>query len=198
MGEMRTGASPGGPEDPDAAAIRQFLGGDEVGFETLARLHQDRVYRWALALLGRREDARDATQEVFLRAFTGLKAWRFESRLTTWLFRVTLNVCREARRRSWRERLKQSRFLKLVVVPRSATPAAHPSALETGSMLLDALPPRQRQVVLLRIYEELTVAEAAAVLGIPEGTVRSNFFKAVGRLRRELRVRPSAAALEDA
>ena len=122
MGEMGTGASPGGPEDPDDPAIRQFLGGDVAGFETLTRAHQDRVYRWALALLGRREDARDATQEVFLRAFTGLQAWRFESRLTTWLFRMTLNVCREARRRSWRERLKQSRFLKLVV-PRAAGPS---------------------------------------------------------------------------
>ena len=168
-----------------------------MGFETLARAHQDRVYRWALALLGRREDARDATQEVFLRAFTGLQAWRFESRLTTWLFRVTLNVCREARRRGWRERLKQSRFLELVGVHRSAAPAADPR-LEVGSTLLQALPPRQRQVVLLRIYEELSVAETAAVLGIPEGTVRSNFFKAVGRLRRELGVRPCATAVEEA
>ena len=194
---MRTGASPGGPEDPDAAAIRPFLGGDDAGFEALARAHQDRVYRWALALLGRREDARDATQEVFLRAFTGLRAWRFESRLTTWLFRMTVNVCREARRRGWRERLKQSRFLKLVVIPRSAALAPGPGP-DAGSTLLQALPPRQRQVVLLRIYEELSVAETAAVLGIPEGTVRSNFFKAVGRLRRELRVRPCATAVEDA
>ena len=92
-----------------------------AGFETLVRAHQDRVYRWALALLGRREDARDAAQEVFLRVFTGLRAWRFESRLTTWLFRVTLNVCREARRRGWRERMKQSRFLRLAGT-RSADP----------------------------------------------------------------------------
>jgi RNA polymerase sigma-70 factor (ECF subfamily) len=197
MGEMGTVASPGGPEDQDDPAIRQFLGGDVAGFEALARAHQDRVYRWALALLGRREDARDATQEVFLRAFTGLRAWRFESRLTTWLFRMTLNVCREARRRDWRERLKQSRFLRLVV-PRSAAPTLSPSALDGGATLLQTLPPRQRQVVLLRIYEDLSVAETAAVLGIPEGTVRSNFFKAVGRLRRELRVGPQAAPVEDA
>lgn len=194
---MGTGASPGGPEDPDDPAIRQFLGGDVAGFEALARAHQDRVYRWALALLGRREDARDATQEVFLRALTGLRAWRFESRLATWLFRTTLNVCREARRRSWRERLKQSRFLKLVI-PRPAGLPPSTGALEAGSMLLDALPPRQRQVVLLRIYEELSVAETAAVLGIPEGTVRSNFFKALGRLRREMRVGPRGAPAEDA
>jgi RNA polymerase sigma-70 factor (ECF subfamily) len=194
---MGTGASRVGPEDPDDPAIRQFLGGDVAGFEALARAHQDRVYRWALALLGRREDARDATQEVFLRAFTGLQAWRFESRLTTWLFRTTLNVCREARRRSWRERLKQSRFLKLVVL-RSAVPPLSTRALEASSMLLDALPPRQRQVVLLRIYEDLSVAETAAVLGIPEGTVRSNFFKAVARLRRELRTGSNRAPVEDA
>ena len=193
---MGTAGSPVGPDDQDGPAIRQFLGGDVAGFEALARAHQDRVYRWALALLGRREDARDATQEVFLRAFTGLQAWRFESRLTTWLFRTTFNVCREARRRSWRERLKQARFLKLAA-PRAAAPALPTSAPGACATLLQALPPRQRQVVLLRIYEELSVAETAAVLGIPEGTVRSNFFKAVGRLRRELRVGLHAAPLEE-
>jgi RNA polymerase sigma-70 factor (ECF subfamily) len=193
---MGTGAPPFGPDDPDGPAIRRFLDGDVAGFETLVRAHQDRVHRWALALLGRREDARDATQEVFLRAFTGLPAWRFESRLTTWLFRTTQNVCREVRRRGWRERLKQSRVLRLVV-PR---PPAPPSGdgLGDGSRLLQALPPRQREVVLLRVYDELTVAETAAVLGIPEGTVRSNFFKAVARLRRELGMPSRPAAAGDA
>ena len=101
MGEMRTVASPGkGWTTCMLVAIRQFLGGDDGGLEALVCAHQDRVYRWALALLGRREDARDATQEVFLRASKGLQAWRFESRLTTWLFRMTVNVGREVRRRA--------------------------------------------------------------------------------------------------
>ena len=85
-----------------------------------------------------------------------------------------------------------------MVVPRAPAPPFFSSALGAGATLLQALPPRQRQVVLLRIYEDLSVAETAAVLGIPEGTVRSNFFKAVGRLRRELRVGPRAAPVEDA
>jgi RNA polymerase sigma-70 factor (ECF subfamily) len=178
---------PGRSGASDEQALRRFLAGDAAAFDELVRRHQDRVFRLALAHLGDREEARDASQEVFLRAFRGLRTWRFEARVGTWLFRLTLNVCRELRRRRLSERLKQSRFLRLVW-PNRRSEAEHAARADSTGVgrLVDGLPPRQKETVLLRVYQELSVAETAAVLGVPEGTVKSNFFKAMRTLRARL------------
>jgi RNA polymerase sigma-70 factor (ECF subfamily) len=187
---MGIGAGEDRSDGEEERALRGFQAGEDWGFEWIARRHQHRVYRLALALLGRSEDARDAAQEVFLRAFRALPGWRFEARLSTWLFRVTLNVCREARRARWREWLTRGRWRLLAASAPRASPA--PDAGGEGRLLrlVRELPERQREVVVLRVFEELSVREAADALGVPEGTVKSNFFKAVGSLRKRLRHDP--------
>lgn len=192
---MWSGAD-GAPE-ADERALRLFLAGDEAGFEAIVHTHQDRVFRLALALLGRREDARDATQEVFLRAFRGLGRWRFEARLSTWLYRVTLNVCSEARRRRWSESSKAARFALLVLPFVRRHERAPDEAVEVAP-LVAWLPPRQREVVVLRGLLELSVEEAAAVLGIPEGTVKSHFSQAKAALRNRLARQESKLAPKEA
>jgi RNA polymerase sigma-70 factor (ECF subfamily) len=179
------------PQRPEAwreeeRALRSFQAGDPAGFETIARRYQDAVFRLALGLLGNRDDARDASQEVFLRALRQLPSFRFESRLSTWLYRVTLNVSREIRRRRNRERLKRHRWL-LLVAPLLTGDAPGAEEGDRFSELLAMLPPRQKEVVVLRIVQELTIAEAAEVLGVPEGTVKGNLFKAVAKLRSKMR-----------
>jgi len=175
------------PELPEAEALRRFAGGDDSAFEGLVHAHQDRVFRLAVALLGRRDEAKDAAQEVFLRAFRALRAWRFEARLGTWLHRLTVNVCRESRRQRWSEARKRSRWMRLVaplLLPgRSVEPAAPSDAEGRVGSLVAALPRRQREVVVLRVFTDLSVAETAEVLGVPEGTVKSNFAKAIAALR---------------
>jgi RNA polymerase sigma factor (sigma-70 family) len=106
-------------------------------------------------------------------------------------------VCRELRRRRLSERLKQSRFLRLVW-PTRRPEAEHPARSDaTGvARLVDGLPPRQKEIVMLRVYQELSVAETAAVLGIPQGTVKSNFFKAMRTLRARLAAPESRQAQE--
>lgn len=185
--------------DPDREAedaLRRFLAGDVGGFDPIVRSHQGRIFRLALALLGDREDARDAAQEVFLRAFGLLGSWRFEARLSTWLFRMTLNVCREMRRRRWSEAVKRWRwaFQAASWLPRAPGPASRRdgSSLER---LVDRLPARQREVVVLRVFEELSVAETAEALGIPEGTVKSNYSKAIASLRSRLAEERRAAGV---
>lgn len=179
------GATPEGEADQ---ALRDFVAGDRSAFETLVRAHQDRVYRLALGLLGSREDAHDATQEVFLRAYRTLPGWRFEARLTTWLHAVTVNVVREERRRRGSEWRKRSRFGALVapLLPWQRPDEAARAEAEELGLLVAALPPRQREVVVLRVYEGLSVGETAAALAIPPGTVKSNLFKALRSLRRRL------------
>ncbi len=182
------------PESSENDWIRRFLDGDERAFDALVRAHQDRIYRLVLALLGEPEDARDAAQEVFLRAFRGLHGWRYEARLATWLYGVAVNVCREARRRRASERIKRKRWALLV----APFLARRGQAVGSGaaSRLVDLLPPRQREVVVLRVFQELTIEETATVLGIPEGTVKSNFAKAVASLRARLQERERAVEAE--
>jgi RNA polymerase sigma-70 factor (ECF subfamily) len=183
-----------GPEpDADEQALRRLVGGDAAAFDAIVRAHQDRVFRLARALLGGREDARDAAQEVFLRAFRGLPGWRFEARLSTWLYRLTLNVCREARRKRASELWKRGRFLALVA-PLLARTRGEPGEAQAGlAGLVDSLPPRQKEVVVLRIYEDLSVAETAELLRVPAGTVKSNYFKALQTLRRRVDARSAVA-----
>ena len=172
--------------DPEHEALRRFAGGDDSAFEALVHAHQDRVFRLALALLGRRDDARDAAQEVFLRAYRSLRGFRFESRLSTWLHRLTVNVCRESQRRWWSEAKKRSRWLRLVAPLARKGPHPPEAAEGRAGALVAELPPRQREVVVLRVFADLSVAETAAVLRIPEGTVKSNFAKAMASLRARL------------
>jgi RNA polymerase sigma-70 factor (ECF subfamily) len=171
----------------DEASLNSFQAGNIKGFEDIVSRHQDRVFRLALVFTNDYEDARDASQEVFLRAFRGLHSWRFESRLSTWLFRLTLNVCREIRRRRMRETEKRKRWLQLVAPV--VTKKTKPTIAETDGplrLLVEKLPERQKEVVVLRVFQDLSVAETAAVLNIPEGTVKSNFFKALENLRSQM------------
>jgi RNA polymerase sigma-70 factor (ECF subfamily) len=174
------------PELPEHEALRRFAGGDDSAFEALVHAHQDRVFRLAVALLGRRDQARDAAQEVFLRAFRGLRAWRFEAGLATWLHRLTVNVCRESRRRIASEARKRGRWMRLVAPLHRPGGAAAAETQEQAARLVASLPRRQREVVVLRVFTDLSVAETARVLGIPEGTVKSNFAKAIAALRLRL------------
>lgn len=187
---MAVGSEPEGDDE----ALRRLVSGDASAFDAIVRAHQDRVFRLALALLGRREDARDASQEVFLRSFRSLPGWRFKARLSTWLYRLTLNVCREARCKRASELWKRGRFLALATPLLARGRAAPTDSQDAGlERLVDALPARQKEVVVLRVYQDLSVAEAAEVLGVPEGTVKSNYFKAIEALRRRLNPAPAPA-----
>lgn len=167
--------------DPAAALAERARAGDASAFDGLVRAFGDRVYRMGIVLLGRREEARDLAQEVFLRAWRALPAWRPEAALSTWLYGIALNVSREFRRKSGRE----------IPEGEAAPDPAAPAGLSAGERLgvLEAvarLPDRQREVVTLRFFEGLSTAEAAGTLGTPEGTVKSNLSKAMDNLRRIL------------
>ncbi len=96
MREAISGSSAG---DEDAALAARARLGDGAAFEELYRRHRDRVYTLCLNLCGNQEDARDLLQEAFVRAWRGLPGFSGRSAFMTWLYRIAVNVCREARRR---------------------------------------------------------------------------------------------------
>lgn len=154
-------------------------------FDELVAAHEALVLRTAYRLLGRMEDAQDAAQEVFLRLFRNLS--RIEGDPKPWLYRVTVNVCRDYHRRS-----KPVGELDV----NRADPAPNPEnalARDQRKRLLmeglQTLTERERAAIVLRDIEGLSTAEAAAILGVEEVTVRSQICSARVKLAKFVRSR---------
>lgn len=166
----------------DNALIKRFQRGDTAAFEQFVTRHQDRIFRLATAQLYVTRDAADATQEVFLRAFTGLPGFRFGAEPFTWLYRATKNVCLEFNRRASRTTPLEAADM----LTTDAGVAGQLDAMNVGARVravVARLPERQRDVVLLRIFEDLSVAETARALRCREGTVKALLSKAMNSLR---------------
>jgi RNA polymerase sigma-70 factor (ECF subfamily) len=174
-------------------------------FEALMRLHNRTLYRTARAILRDDAAAEDAVQEAYLQAYRALARFRGESKLSTWLVRITANVALMRRRREVRAVLAIPIDQNADAVARdgvSATPGPESEAqrAEMRRLLearIDALPDGYRTVFVLRALEELTVEETAAALAIPEATVRTRYFRARGLLR-EAMADDIDATLDDA
>jgi RNA polymerase sigma-70 factor (ECF subfamily) len=170
----------------DAQLLREFRQGDIDAFAVLVRRHQDAIYRVALRSLGDPELAREAAQEVFLRAWQKLGRWRFgRGKPFTWLYRTLINICREFRKK----RGRQQPITHHSVDPHGMIEEfkdAETDHLEKRDLekFVNALPKRQQEVIVLHIYEDLTLKDVSTVLGIPLGTVKSNYHKALVNLRR--------------
>ena len=176
--------------DLDKRLIRSFQRGDRQAFELFVQRHQDRVFRLASVSARVPADAADITQEVFLRAYTGLTKFRFRSAPFTWLFRTTKNVCREFNR-------KRRELPLLTDAPEQQEDATGETVLTLEQTvkqvraMVGRLPERQRDVVLLRVFEEMSVDDTALVMRCRPGTVKALLHKALGRMRRT-EFRPTA------
>jgi RNA polymerase sigma-70 factor (ECF subfamily) len=174
------------PVDPpaDTALVARILAGDLRAFEELMRANNRKLYRTARAILRDDAEAEEAVQDAYLKAYRALGTFRGESKLSTWLVRITANEALMRRRRNVR-----TTTLELdaeLPAGQSAGPFANAQRSEMRRLLearIDALPETYRAVFVLRGVEELSVEETAAALGIPEATVRTRFFRARGLLR---------------
>ena len=176
-GELTLATYPG--ERPDQRAK------DKRAFEELVAEHQALVLRTAYRLLGRVEDAQDAAQEVFLQLFRNLR--RIEGDPKAWLYRVTVNVCRDHYRRR-----KHTGELTLSLKDSALDPERALQLDERKRLLMRALqrlPERERAAIVLRDIEGLSTTEAAAILGVEEVTVRSQISVARVKLAKYVRSR---------
>ena len=176
-------------EQSDSELVRRFQRGDEAAFHAIVRRFQDRIYRLAAVWLDDAQQTDDAVQEVFLRSFRGLRGFRFRSAPFTWLYRMTKNVCYEFNRKRRPEPLEHE--------PRDTRsgPEALVTRLDAATRvrrLVAGLPERQREVVMLRVFEDLSVRETARAMGCREGTVKALLHKAMNRLQQEAEQRNPA------
>lgn len=169
---------------PLEALIERAREGDGRAFDRLMLETQERVLGLAWRLLGSREDARDAAQEVYLRVFRHLDRFRAGYDFRGWLYRITVNVCRDAARRRRRSPAPATAPLEP-----SCPPVAQDRLLdsERWNRLLEALaslPARERAALVLRDLEGLTSEQVARVLRSRPGTVRGQIASARLRIRR--------------
>ena len=164
-------------ESSDTELVKRFQKGDGAAFAEFSERHRERLYRMARAWLGDPMLAQDAVQEAFMRSYTGLGRFRFRAAPSTWLIRVCRNVCMELQRQHANIMEPPSEELW---VARDSQPTDVPEYL---SRALAQLPPRQRDVAILRLLEELSVRDTARILGCREGTVKAHLAKATVNLR---------------
>ena len=170
-------------EKSDAELVRQFKSGDSHAFDAIVERFQDRVYRLACVWLYDAQYAADATQEVFVRSYTGLRKFRFRSQPFTWLYRTTRNVCSEF------NRVRHGEPLEHEPADAGDAPEREVSDFERARrvrQLVARLPARQQEVVMLRIFEDLSVGETARLMRCREGTVKSRIHRGRQMLRQEL------------
>lgn len=165
--------------------LRQLLKGAKAGdaacFERIVILHERLVLRVAQRLLLNREEAKDAAQEVFIRLHRTLRGFDAEKDFGPWLYRITVNICRDIQRRSKREMPIESAGdpLSEAMDPERSAAAAEQYRLVLAA--LSELSPREREAVVLRDLEGRSTKEVAEVLGSSETTVRSQL--STGRMK---------------
>lgn len=167
--------------------------GDTAAFEELVRLYEKRVYAVALRSSGNPEDAADIVQEVFLRAWRSIESFRGDSGFSTWLFRITMNLCVDHARHKHAQPQTQPIVTddetERPLPDPAPTPEEHLDNRELGRELaaaLEEISEEHRRIVLLRDVSGMSYTEIAEVLEISEGTVKSRLSRARIALRKVL------------
>jgi RNA polymerase sigma-70 factor (ECF subfamily) len=173
----------------DLQLLRRAADGDESAFRALVERHEQAVARVVTAMLGSGDDADDVGQETFVRLFRAKTDFRGDAQLRTYLTRIAMNLCCDVLER----RKKQSGWVRLtgsdddddvqLSAPETADPIEDAERNETLRQAVESLDAKHKAVVVLRILEDRSTRDTAALLGVPEGTVMSRLTRALGKLK---------------
>jgi RNA polymerase sigma-70 factor (ECF subfamily) len=180
--------------DPDWDVLTRVAEGDTESFGVLVERHQDRLIRLCERLLGDREEAREAAQEVFLKAFRKAAAYRPRGQVYTWLYRIAVNHCLNRLRRRKLVRFlsfgeagpadedREATFDPADEAPNAVTRVEARERWQRTRELIDKLPASQRAVLVLAKFEGFSYRQIAETLEITESAVESRLFRAMQRL----------------
>jgi RNA polymerase sigma-70 factor (ECF subfamily) len=172
--------------DRERRLLERIRGGDVAAFDELVTRHRLAVYRVARRVLGSHEAADEAAQETFVRAWRSIGGFRGDAQLSTWLIRIALNVSRTlAAARPRTEPLDDADRLAGGETAADALVAHRESGAELRRAVA-LLPPRQREVVALKVYSDMTYDDVAEAMGLSVGAVKAHFHQAVSNLRRRM------------
>lgn len=178
----------------DEELVARSKTGDTESFNQLVKRWERPIFALAYRTLGREEDARDVTQETFLRAFRALAGFKGDSKFSSWLYRIALNLCRD-----W---MRKERRAPLVAVPdgvdvedlaaeRGPTEtvedlAARSEMAREVAKAMQHLPEEQRHAIILKEYHGLTFQEIADLMKCPLSTVKTRVYQGLSTLRKQL------------
>ena len=180
----------------DEVLCQRVANRDEEAFDLLVERYQGRAYRLAWSILRDAEEARDLSQEAFIRLYQAARSFSGRARFSTWFYRILVNLCLDHHRkhRQWRGILVAGRSedeSEDSIIERQPAPLEDPvedlGRAETMKALwtaVDQLSPQQRAALLLQVQEDLPTAEIAAVLKCAEATVRVHLHRALTTLRK--------------
>lgn len=185
-------------ENHEQGIIHRLREGSHEAFRDLVEQCQGQVFKLALELTGDWDDADELSQQVFIKAHGALHRFRGETKVMSWLYRIMVNThidnCRKEKARGWRvnqpmveEGQPQSELYITHAAehnPETQTDAQH--IQDHINRALKALAPQQRSVFILRHYHDLQLKEIASIMGLSVGSVKSQLFRAIRRLRDEL------------
>ena len=174
----------------EAGLVGACLAQRPGAFDLIVERHRRAVYQLCYRFVGNHEDASDLSQDVFLRAYRGLRSFRGQSTLATWLYRIGVNVClNRVSARTTLGKLTEPIDEKQFVDVRAESPSDLMLRDERAARVRAAiaqLPRKQRATLILRTYHEMSHQEIADVLGSSVGAVKANFFHALGNLKKML------------
>jgi RNA polymerase sigma-70 factor (ECF subfamily) len=178
----------------DEQIVERALTGDAEAFGEIVRRWERRIFALAYGMLGREQDARDATQETFLAAFRNLRGFRGEAKVSSWLHRIAVNQCitRQRRAKVRNEAAldeEEEKHALRFAAPREISPAGLVEERERTAAVrraINGLPVELRQVIVMKEFEELTFREIADALNLPLSTVKSRLYTALKQLHMRL------------
>ncbi|HEU5396077.1 MAG TPA: RNA polymerase sigma factor [Verrucomicrobiae bacterium] len=180
--------------DADDDLVQQSQSGDTTAFETLVREHQQMIHALTFRMTGSLADAEDLAQEAFIRAYEQIGRFNRRAKFSTWLYSIAVHACLNWRRdeaRRFRAQEKCAEEMLAADPPVQRFSDATSDLAHQAQAALLKLPPRQRAAIVLTIYDGLSHAEAAKVLGCTEATVSWRVFAAKRKLKRLLAMSPT-------
>ncbi|MHC5063827.1 MAG: sigma-70 family RNA polymerase sigma factor [Planctomycetota bacterium] len=181
------------PEQSDSQLIEAVLAGGGLAFETLIERYQERIFRLLSRFTRDRGEVEDLGQEVFVKVFRKLHTFQQDSAFYTWVYRIAVNTAKDHFSRHSRRRLvlvedavELDSGLRDPDYAGSAEPLLEEELREVTRQVLETLPDKYREILILREYEDLSYTEMSQVLGCSMGTVESRLFRARQRFKEAL------------
>ncbi len=169
----------------DFELIEKFLKGDESAFNLLVKRHQEKIYMLARRMLGNHLDADEVVQEVLMVIYKKLNTFKFESSFSTWLYRITMT-----RSLNFIKRRSLKNTFSIFELRKNKSDESDPLDLVEGKeqfdlieKLLKKLPPKQREIFILKNFEEMKYEEISEITGKSVGALKANYFHSVNKLK---------------
>jgi len=176
----------------DSALVGEAVSGRREAFDVIVERHRRSVYQVCYRFVNNHEDASDLAQDAFVRAWKGLKNFKGQSALSTWLYRIAVNVClnRVSAKAPITEPIASTEYFEDVRIEGAQHAMIREERAAAVRKAIANLPEKQRATLILRTYHEMSHQEIADVLGSSVGAVKANFFHALNNLKKILGTEP--------